>query len=66
MHKLSSVLLIKAVIFYFHGFDLGGHLGHPKHEIPVIRKLHLNLQVDIKNAFNNICSTNQGRHILFS
>ena len=69
MHIISSVLLIKADIFYFYDFDLGGHfrghLGHSKHEITVIRKLHLNLRVYIKNAYYIICSTNQGRHILF-
>ena len=67
MHNISSVLLIKAVIFYFYDFDLRGHfrgyLGHSKHEITVIRKLHLNLRVYIKNAYNIICFTNQGRHI---
>ena len=69
MHIISSVLLIKADIFYFNDFDLGGHfrghLGHSKHEITVIRKLHLNLRVYIKNAFNIICFTNKGQHFLF-
>ena len=69
MHIILFVLLIKADIFYFYDFDLGGHfrghLGHSKHEITVIRKLHLNLRVYIKNAYYIICSTNQGRHILF-
>ena len=69
MHIISSVLLIKADIFYFYDFDLGGHfrghLGHSKHEITVIRKLHLNLRVYIKNAYYIICSTNKGRLFLF-
>ena len=69
MHLILFVLLIKADIFYFYDFDLGGHfrghLGHSKHEITVICELHLNLQVYIKNAFNINCSSNQGRHILF-
>ena len=49
MHLSLFVLLIKADIFYFYDFDLGGHfqghLGHSKHEIMVIRELHLNLRV---------------------
>ena len=69
MHIISSVLLIKANIFYFYDFDLGGrfrgHLSHSKHEIMVIRELNINLRVYIKNAQYIICSTNQGRHILF-
>ena len=64
MHIILFVLLIKADIFYFNYFDLGGHfrghLGHSKHEITVIRKLHQNLRVYIKNAFIIVCSTNQG------
>ena len=75
-HKLTSKMHIilfvqsnKTDKFCFYDFDLGGHfrghLGHAKHEIMVIRKLHLNLRVYIKNAFNIICFTNQGRHILF-
>ena len=69
MNIILFVLLIKANIFYFYEIDLGGHfqghLGHAKHEITVIRKLHLNLRVYIKNAYYIICSTNQGPHFLF-
>ena len=64
MHIILFVLLIKANIFNFYDFDLGGHfrdhLGHSKHEITVIRKLHLNLRVYIKMAYYIICSTNKG------
>ena len=69
MHIISSVLLIKADIFYFYNFDLGGHFrgrwGHSKPEKTLIRKLYLNLRVYIKNAYYIICSTNQGQYFLY-
>ena len=51
MHIISSVLLIKADIFYFYNFDLGGHFrgrwGHSKPEKTLILLLCQVLKRDV-------------------